>query len=67
MCVYISKSVLVGGGKLTIAETPSMIIKMMQDRVKNMKNAATRYRAPPMPVEFNAGAMVMDHSTADSC
>jgi hypothetical protein len=53
--------------KLTIAETPSMIIKMIQLRQKKAAKTTTRKMAPPMPDLLSAGPMVMDHSTAESC
>lgn len=53
--------------KLTIAETPSMMIKMMTLSTKNMANATTRKMAPPRPLDSSAFAMVMDQSTAESC
>lgn len=56
-----------GGEELTIAETPSIIIKMIQLRQKNAAKVTTKKIAPPIPDLASAGPMVMDHSTADSC
>jgi hypothetical protein len=56
-----------GRDKLTMAETPSMIIKMIQLRQKKAAKTTTRKMAPPMPDLLSAGPMVMDHSTAESC
>lgn len=53
--------------RLTIAETPSMIIRMMQLRQKKAANTTTRKMAPPIPVPLRAGPIVMDQSTAESC
>lgn len=52
---------------LTIAETPSIIIRMIQLRQKKAANTMTRKMAPPMPEVARAGPMVMDHNTAESC
>jgi hypothetical protein len=40
---------------------------MTQLKKKNAANVTTKKMAPPIPVCFSAGPMVMDHSTADSC
>jgi hypothetical protein len=55
------------GRGLTIAETPSITIRITQLRKKNAANVTTKKIAPPIPVCFSAGPMVMDHRTADSC
>jgi hypothetical protein len=56
-----------GRDKLTIAETPSMIIKMIQLRQKKAAKTTTRKMAPPMPDLLSAGPRVIDHNTAESC
>jgi hypothetical protein len=50
-----------------MAETPSMIIRMIQLRQKNIKKATTRAMPPTTPDMPRAGFIVMDQRTAESC